>query len=125
MAILMTQAYESGVVSRQQVDARESGPLAVGLEQHVALLGFQAPPGERGGELHEPEIARKAALATSEALDADDADRPRADPALAQQPCGDERRRLALQPFEVERAAQPDERRAASGAKPQARERGG
>ena len=46
IAIRIPQAYESGVVSRQQVDAREPGPLAVGLEQRVALLGLDAASGQ-------------------------------------------------------------------------------
>src|ERR1700722_19057028 len=125
IAILMTQAYESGVVSRQQVHAREPGPLAVGLEQHVALLGPDGPPGERRGELDEAEIAGEPALAAAEPLDADDADRPRADAALTQQARGAPLGRLAAQRLEVERAAEPDERRAAAGAEAQARELGG
>ena len=83
IAILIPQAYESGVVSRQQVHAREPGPLAVGLEQRVGLLGLDAPSPERRGELHEPEIAREPALVAAEPLEADDARRPGAEPALA------------------------------------------
>src|SRR4051794_34124486 len=39
IAIRITQAYDPGGVARQQVHAREPGPLAVRLEQHVRLLG--------------------------------------------------------------------------------------
>ena len=60
IAIRIPQAYESGVVSRQEIHAREPGPLAVGLEQGVGLLGLDPPSPERRGELHEPEIAREA-----------------------------------------------------------------
>src|SRR5205814_9917670 len=59
IAIRIVQEYEPGVVSRQQVDARETGPLAVRHEQLVGLLCLDAPSPERGCELDEPEIARQ------------------------------------------------------------------
>src|SRR5262249_32660959 len=51
IAILIPQAYESGGVSRQEVHAREPGPLAEGLEQRVGLLGLDVPAPERGRQL--------------------------------------------------------------------------
>ena len=102
IAIRILQAYESGVVSRQEIHAREPGPLAVGLEQGVGLLGLDAPAPERRGELHEPEIAREAALVAAEPLEADDAGRPGPEPALALEPLRHDRGREALQLLEVE-----------------------
>ena len=101
IAILMTQAYESGRVSRQQVHAREPGPLAVGLEQGVGLLGLDAPSPELRGELDEPEVAREPALVAAEALEADDAGRPRPEPALALEPL---RHDLGREPFSASRS---------------------
>ena len=101
IAILMPQAYESGVVSRQQVHAREPGPLAVGLEEGVRLLRLDAPPPERGGQLDEAEIAREPALVAAEPLEADDADRPGPEPALALEPPRDGVGRERLQRLEV------------------------
>ena len=79
----MTQAYESGPVSRQQVHAGEPRPFAVRLEQGVRFLGLDPPPPEPGGELHEPEIAGEAPLVAAEPLEADHAGRPRPEAAFA------------------------------------------
>ena len=121
IAILMPQAYESGVVSRQQIHAREPGPLAVGLEQGVGLLGLDAPAPERRGELDEPEIAREPALVAAEPLEADDAGRPRARARARARAAG--RRPRSGRAFSASRssdAAEPDERRAAARAEPEA-----
>ena len=61
-------------------------------------------------------------LVAAEPLEADDADRPRAEAALALQPRRDRVGRLRLQPLEVERAAEPDERRGAGARRARARE---
>jgi hypothetical protein len=74
------------VVSRQQVHAGEAGPLAVRLEERVRLLGLDPASPELGGELHEAEVAREPALVAAEAFQADDADRPRPEPALSFEP---------------------------------------
>ena len=108
--LLIRQDYESLVVSRQQIDAREAGPLAVGLEQRVRFpRPLDAPPPESRGGLHSPRSPGEAALVPAEPFQRDDADRPRAEPALALEPPGDGGSRQALQCFEVERAAEPDE----------------
>src|SRR3954447_18797427 len=71
---------------------------------------------ERRCELDEPEVACEPALVAAEAFEADDAERPWPEPALAQQPRGDRIGRVPLERLEVERAREPDERRAAGGA---------
>src|SRR4029077_4209243 len=55
---------------------------------------------------------------TAESLEADDAERPRAETALAQEAVGHRGGRLFLQPLELERAGQPRERGAATGVAP-------
>ena len=125
IAIRMLQAYESGVVSRQEVHAREPGPLAVGLEQDVRLLGLDVPSPERGGQLDEPEVAREPALVAAEALEADDAGRPGAEAALALEPPCRDVGRERLQRLEVAAAAEADERGAAARAEPELPELGG
>src|SRR5215471_4141301 len=42
IAIRIAQLYEPGLVARQQIDAREAGPLAVLREQLVGFLGLDA-----------------------------------------------------------------------------------
>ncbi len=125
IAILMAQAYESGVVSRQQVHAREPGPLAVGLEQGVGLLRLDAAPGERGGELDEAEIAGEPALVAAEALRGRRR-RPTRGRRRARARAGARRRSVGVpaQRLEVEGAADADERGAAAGAEPEPRELG-
>src|SRR4051812_33791714 len=86
IAIRIAQAYESGAITRQEVHTREPGPLAVRRQQHVGLLGLDVPTPQGGGELHEPEVARQPPLVAAEAFEADDADRPRSEAALAEQP---------------------------------------
>ena len=119
IAILMPQAYESGVVSRQQVHARDPGPLAVGLEEGVGLLGLDAPAPELRRELDEPEVAREAPLVAAEPLEADDAGRPGPEAALALEPLRGDLGREPLQLLEVGAAAEPDERGAAAGPEPE------
>jgi hypothetical protein len=103
------QPYEPGGVSRQEIHAREPGPLAVRDEQLVRLLRLDPAPAHRGHELHEAEVAREAALEAPETLEADHADRPRPEAALALEA---PRRRIgrdAAQTLEVERSAEADE----------------
>src|SRR5260221_14417767 len=59
IAILIPQAYESGVVSRQHEHTREAGPLAVRLEQRVGLLGLDRPSPQLRSQFHEAEISRE------------------------------------------------------------------
>src|SRR5207248_4714315 len=79
----------------------------------VRLLGFDVPAPERGGQLHEAEVAGEAVLVAAKSLQADDADRPRAEPSLALQPACRCLSRQALQLLELERAAETHQRGAA------------
>src|SRR5581483_8548349 len=99
----------------EQVDAGESRPLAVGLEQLGRLPALDPPAADRSEQLHQTEVSLEAALEAAQAFQADDADGPGAEAPLPLQPVGDGRRRLLLQALELERAAQPGERRAAAG----------
>src|SRR5262245_61976010 len=125
IAIRIAQAYESGAIARQEVDARQPGPFLVRSEQRIGLLGLDPAPPERGGELDEPEVAREPALVAAEAVQADDADGPRPEAALAEQPGGDRLGRVRLQRLEVEAAAEADECRAAARAEAEPLELGG
>ena len=98
----------------QQVDARETLPLLVGLEQRRRLVRLDPAAPQRLAELEQAEVADEAALVAAEPLERDHADGPRADAALAQQPRCDCIDRQRLQPLEIERAAHPDERGAAA-----------
>src|SRR6266496_3916333 len=69
--------------SREQIDAREPRPAAVRLQQLRRLPRLDPPPAQRRAELDKPQVAFEPALEASEALDADDADRPRAEPTFA------------------------------------------
>src|SRR5262245_45326420 len=125
IAIRIAQAYEPGPIGRQQVHAREPGPLLVRCEQHVRFLGLDATPPERGRELDEAEVARQSALVAPEPLEADDAHRPGAEAALAQQAASDRLGRVRSERLEVERAAEADERGAPPRAEAEALELGG
>src|SRR5581483_1349255 len=76
----MTQGYETSGEPGEEVHAREPAPFAVRREQLVRLLGLDPPAPERRGELRKPEIALQPVLVSAEALQADDAERPRAEP---------------------------------------------
>src|SRR5436190_10988183 len=93
----------------EEIDAREAGPLAVRLEQLGRLPGLDPPAAHRRDQLHEPEVAHEPALVTAEALEADDADRPRAEPRLAHEPRGGCVGRHSAQTLELQRAAEADE----------------
>src|SRR5205085_2091594 len=71
---------------REEVDAREPGPLAVRLEQRRRLLGLDPTLFERTEQLDQPQVADEPALGPPEALEADDAHRPRPEPALTPEP---------------------------------------
>src|SRR5436190_5677551 len=108
----------------QEIDAGEAGPLAVRLDQLGRLPRLDPPAAHRREQLHEPEVADEPALVPAEALEADDADRPRADPRLAREPRGCGVRRHSAQTFELKRAAETDEGagpRAAETERPQLR----
>src|SRR5438876_5686878 len=103
----------------EEVDPREPGPLAVGLEQLGGLPRLDAAAPQRGAQLDEPEVADEPALEPPQPLDADEADRPGPEPALALEAIGRGRCRQRTQPLEVEGAAEPDERRASPRAQPE------
>src|SRR5262249_2085959 len=81
---------------------RQSLPFAVRLEQLPCLPALDEAAAHGGQQLHEAEVTDHAAVEAAEALDEDDADRPRAEAALALQPLGD---RVALL---VEELLEPD-----------------
>src|SRR2546423_8851747 len=72
----------------EEVHARESRPLLVRLEELGRLGRLDPPPLESRDELDQAEVADEPALGPAESLQADDADRPWSDPALAQEPAG-------------------------------------
>src|SRR4051794_30394854 len=119
IAILIGQAYGARLIPRQEVDAREACPLSVRREQGVGLLRLDPAAPERARQLDEAEIPRQPALVAAEALETDDAGGPRAEPALALEPARDGLGGHPLQRLEVERAAEPHERRPAPGAEPE------
>src|SRR4051794_23495344 len=110
------QGYETPAVARQEVYAREPRPFTVWREQLVALLGLDPPAPQCRRELREPEVAIEAELVPAEALDAHDPDRPGPEPALTGEARDDLGGRHRLQPLELQRAAEPDQRARAPGA---------
>ncbi len=97
----------------QQVDARQSCPLGVRLQQLGGLGSLDPASAERGAELHQPQVADEADLVAPEPLQRDDTDRPRPEAALALQPRRGGVDRHVAQPLGIERLQQPHERRAA------------
>ena len=85
--------HEAACPARQQVHRCQPRPLAVRREQLLRLPTLHAPAAERAEQLHEPEVADEAVIPAAEPLQRDDAERPRAEPALAEQPRRDVRRR--------------------------------
>src|SRR5215831_4340142 len=120
----MSRGYVSGVERGEHVDARQPGPLAVRGEELVRLLRLGGAPAQCGDELDEAQVARESALETAEPLEADDPDRPRPEARFALEPPGDRVRRVALERFQVERPAEPDERPRTAGAQPEPRQLG-
>src|SRR5512142_1911368 len=106
----MRQGYETSPEPCQEVHAREAAPLAVGGEQLVGLLGLDPASPQGGGELCEAAVAVEAVLVAPEPLGADDAERPRAEPALAHEARDHLVGRVRLQAFEVQAPAEADER---------------
>ena len=66
-------------------------------------------PAERAQQLHEAEISDKSVVVPAESFEADDADRPRAEPTLVFEPGGDGTGVDVVEALELDRAAQPDE----------------
>src|SRR5581483_5920854 len=93
----------------EKVDARDTGELAVRLEQLRRLPALDRAPADRAQELDETEVADEAVIPAAEALEADDADRPRPEPPLPLEPSHDRVRRPALQSPDLNRAAEADE----------------
>src|SRR5262245_23954136 len=93
-----------------QVEAREAGPLAVRREELRRLVAFDPPAPESRHELDQGQVADETALVTAEPFEADDACRPRAEPALPLDELGRLRGRQVVQALEVDRATDPDER---------------
>jgi len=116
-------------MSLREVDTREAGPFAVGLEQARGLVWLDAPAFEVGLQLDEGEITDDATLPAAEPLEADDADRPRSDASFALEPPRHRVGRELTQAFELERPADPHERGGPAcveteRAQPRGRERG-
>src|SRR5581483_8730044 len=93
----------------EKVDARDTGELAVRLEQLRRLPALDRAPADRAQELDETEVADEAVIPAAEALEADDADRPRPEPPLPLEPSHDRVRRPVVQSLELDRAAEADE----------------
>ena len=88
------------------------GPLAVRLEQLRRLPAFDLTAAQRAQKLDEPEVADEAVVVPAEPFEADDADRPRAEPALALEPLRDHRRRsMSCRRSSSTVPAEADERR--------------
>src|SRR5262249_34830596 len=105
----------------EEVDAREAGPLAVGLEQLRGLPRLHdLSSGERAHELDQAEVAHETVLHATEPLETDDAGRPRAQPALALDSPDDRLRRQVVEALELEAATEPDDGRAAALVQPEA-----
>src|SRR4051812_30167671 len=108
------QGQQPARVAREQVHARDAGPLAVRLEQLGRLPALDLTAAQHAQELDESEVADEPVVHAAEPFEADDADRPRAEAALALEPLRDDSRRLTVQALELDRAAQADESGAAT-----------
>ena len=64
------------------------GPLVVGLEQLSRLPALDPAAPHGGQELHEAEVGNEPPVVAAEALEEDDADRPRSETALAREAIG-------------------------------------
>src|SRR5437763_6136318 len=111
--------YETSGEAREEIHAGEPGPGAVRLEERVGLLGLDPAAPERGRQLDEPEVSPQAAVVAAEAFEAHDPDRPRTEPSLALEPGDDGTRRQLAEALEIERSAQPDQRRGAARTEPE------
>src|SRR4051794_18756883 len=106
----------------EHVDARQAGPLAVGLEQLRGFPAFDPAAAQTREQLDQAEVADEATLVTAQPLETDHPDRPRADPGFAYQSSGGRVGRDVAQALERERPAQANERarpRAAEAERPQ------
>src|SRR5207244_10218191 len=80
------QRHETAAEAHEEVDAREAGPLLVRLEELGGLRALDpAAAAKRDDELDQAEIADEPALVAAEPFQADHADRPRPEAALAQE----------------------------------------
>src|SRR5262249_25276079 len=79
----LVAGHEPATQAREHVDARQPGPLAVRLQELRGLPRLDRATAERGEQLDQAEVALEPALVPAEALQADHADRPRAESALA------------------------------------------
>src|SRR6187401_121864 len=77
---------EPGTPPAHQVQTREPGPLLVGREQLGCLVDLDPAAPERGAELDEAEVADESVAEAAQAFEGDHAERPRPEPALAQEP---------------------------------------
>src|SRR3954454_2060552 len=102
-------------VTGEHVHAREAFPLSVGLEQLRGLPELDLASAQLAQELDEAEIADEPVVVSTESLEADDADRPGPEAALPVEPRRDDRGRDMVQPLQLDRAAEADERGAAAG----------
>ncbi len=107
--------YEASAVGGHEVDAGEPLPLLVGRQQLGRLVSLDPAAPERRAQLDERQVADQASLRPPESLEADDADRPRPEPALPLEPAGDDVRGQELEALEVERPADPDQAGSPSG----------
>ena len=80
---MLAPAHETALEALEQEDAREPLPLPVRREQLRGLARLRPAAPERGQELDEREVVDEPGVVAAEALQRDDADRPRADTALA------------------------------------------
>src|SRR5204863_616921 len=103
----------------EQIHARNPRPLTVRLEQLGRLPAFDRPAAQRAQQLDEAEVADEAVVVTAEAFEADDADRPRPEAALAPEPRCDDAAFDVVETFELDRAAEPDERGPAARVEPE------
>src|SRR5436189_3884705 len=85
--------HETEPVGREQVDAREARPFAVGLEELRRFPRLDPAAAHGGAELDEAEVAGDPALEAAEPFEADHAYRPGAEPALPLEPVGGRRGR--------------------------------
>ena len=115
-AVRARARHEPAAPAGHQIRAREPGPLAVRLEQFRRLVELDPAAAEGRAQLDEAEIADEPVPPAAEPLRARSTpsdQRPEA--ALAEQPRLDRLDRLGAQTFEIDRAADPDERRGAVG----------
>src|SRR5262249_8032473 len=104
----------------EEVDAREPGPLVVGREQVRRLPRLDLVPAAGGTEgLHEAEVADESVLAAAQPFEPDDSGGPWSEAAFVVDPGDDGLRRDVVEAFELETAAEADERRASAFVEPE------